>query len=316
MRSGSYARGRMEPPISCNFSCSRLAAHWSAYWPEADPDRLAADIQDRLARATSEWELSELRELEGGVVALVCAATQAGRPVVLKLNPRGHRDDPQLSREGDALAFWRSTGAAVELLAQRDGGFTLLMARLDPGDALDDSDVSSEDRLTELGRLAARLHSAGPPTDHFMHLRDFVPGWRSAVPEIDALLAPSDRDVLIHCDLHGGNALREGPGWKAIDPKGLRADRHADVWALLDPVALERLPEDPAAAAVTARRWVDVYAEAAGMDAEKAREWTRLRARAEALDLGAQPEPDPDEAAWVAALHRMADALRQPGRRR
>jgi streptomycin 6-kinase len=309
MRSGSYARARMERSISCNFPCSRLARHWRGYWPEADPDRLAADMQARLERAISKWELSDLRELEGGVVALVCAATQAGRPVVLKLNPRGHRDDSQLAGEGDALAFWRPIGAAVELLGQCDGGFTLLMKRLDPGDALDESDISPEHRLTELGRLAARLHSAGPPPRHFIHLRDFVPGWRRAVPEIDALLAPSGGDVLIHCDLHGGNALRNGTGWKAIDPKGLRADRHADVWALLDPIGLERLPRDAAAAAVTARRWVGVYAEAAGMDAEKVREWTRLRARAEALDLGAEPDDEPDEAAWVAALHRMADAL-------
>jgi hypothetical protein len=79
-------------------------------------------------------------------------------------------------------------------------------------------------------------------------------------------------------------------------------------------VGLEELPESPPAAAATARRWVAVYAQAGGLDPDRAREWTRLRARAEALECEAQP--DPDAAGWVAALHRMADALGHAGTRR
>lgn len=289
MRSERYARTRMEAAISCKFHCKRLAECWRDWWPSADLGGMAADIEERLAAATAAWSLKDLDPLDGGVVACTCAAVRDGRPVVLKLNPRGHRDDAQLAAEGDALAFWRPTGAAVELLDRRDGGFTLLLERLHPGHTLDDTHPTPESRLTELGRLAARLHRAGPPPPSFVHVGDFVPDWE---------LPNGDEEVLVHLDLHGGNALRAGGGWKVIDPKGVRADRHADVWALIDPFMLESLPasaEDPRA---TVERWIEVYAEAAGMDPVRAREWTRIRARAELAESGGWP-----------GLRRLADAL-------
>jgi streptomycin 6-kinase len=283
----------MEAAISCKFHCKRLKRRWESYWPATDPADLIADVEERLAAATLAWGLEDLLPLDGGVVALTCAATWRGRPVVLKLNPRGHPDDAQLAGEGDALAFWRTTGAAVDLLDQRDGGFTLLLERLQPGDALEAASLTLDDRLVQIGRLVARLHRAGsPPPGSFIHVRDFEPEWE--VPD-------GDEEVLTHLDLHAGNALRAGETWKAIDPKGVRADRHADVWALIDPLTMEDFPRDRAQAEATAERWLDLYAQAAEMDVGKAREWTRIRASAEARQVH-----DPD---WAAALGRMAEAL-------
>jgi streptomycin 6-kinase len=283
----------MEAAISCKFHCRRLKELWRGYWPGSDPADLAADVEERLAAATAAWGLKDIEPLDGGVVALTCGATRNGRPVVLKLNPRGHRDDRQLAAEGDALAFWSGTGAAVELLDRRDDGFTLLLERLQPGQALDDAGLGVEARLTELGRLVARLHRAGAPPGSFMHVSKFAPDWE----------LPQDRgeEVLAHLDLHGGNALRAGGSWKVIDPKGVRADRHADVWALIDPLMLESLPESPAEGRATAERWIACYAEAAEMDLARAREWTRIRAVAEANEV--------DDPAWAPALRRMAAAL-------
>jgi streptomycin 6-kinase len=279
----------MEAAISCKFHCKRLSRYWQGYWPSADLGRIAADIEERLSAAIAAWSLKSLEPLDGGVVALTCAAVRDGRPVVLKLNPRGHRDDAQLAAEGDALAFWRPTGAAAELLDRRDDGSTLLLERVQPGHTLDDAGLDPEERLTELGRLAARLHRAGTPPASFLHLRDFAPDWE---------LPDGDEEVLVHLDLHGGNALRAGGGWKVIDPKGVRADRHADVWALMDPVMLEFLPEPGGEVRDTAERWIARYAEAAEMDAGRAREWTRIRARAELVESGGWP-----------GLRRLADAL-------
>ena len=280
----------MEAAISCNFHCRRLAKHWQGYWPTADLDQMVADVRQRLSAATAAWRLDGLEPLDGGVVALTCAAVRRGRPVVLKLNPRGHRDDAQLAAEGDALAFWRRTGAAAELLDRSDDGFTLLLERLRPGHALDDLGLTPEDRLAELGRLVARLHQAGPPPASFMHVRDFAPDW--------ALPQGREEAVLAHLDLHGANALSAGEGWKVIDPKGVRADRHADVWALIDPVMLEFLPEPPAEVEATVERWMERYAEAAELDLARTREWTRIRAEAELVESGGWP-----------GLRRMADAL-------
>jgi streptomycin 6-kinase len=283
----------MEAAISCKFHCKRLEGHWKEYWPATDPAELTADIEERLAAATAAWALDGIHPLDGGVVALTCAATRRGRPVVVKLNPRGHSDDAQLAGEGDALAFWRTTGAAADLLDQRDDRFTLLLERLQPGDTLEDTVPGLEDRLTQIGRLVARLHRAGPPPPaSFIHARDFAPNWE--IPD-------GGEEVLTHLDLHAGNALRTGAGWKAIDPKGVRADRHADVWALIDPLTMEDFPADPGRAAATAERWLDRYAKAAELDLGRAREWTRIRAGAEADQV--------HDSGWGAALRRMADVL-------
>lgn len=282
----------MEAVISCKFHCKRLEGHWEGYWPATDAAALRADIEERLAAATAAWGLEGIQPFDGGVVALTCAATRRGRPVVVKLNPRGHSDDAQLAGEGDALAFWRATGAAADLLDQRDDGFTLLLERLQPGDPLEDSVPGLEDRLAEIGRLVARLHRAGSPPASFIHARDFIPDW-----EIPA----GGEEVLTHLDLHAGNALRTAEGWKAIDPKGVRADRHADIWALIDPLTMEEFPHDPGQAEATAERWLAHYTEAAEMDLGRAREWTRIRASAEAQWV--------HDNGWAAALRRMADAL-------
>jgi streptomycin 6-kinase len=281
----------MEAAISCKFHCRRLEDQWRGYWPDVDAADLVADVERRLASATAAWRLKDIVPLDGGQVALTCAATRSGRPVVLKLNPRGHPDDAQLAGEGDALAFWSATGAAAELLDQRDGGFTLLLERIQPGHTLETAGLGLEERLAEIGRLVARLHRAGPPPPAFMHARDFAPAWK----------APGGEEVLTHLDLHGGNALWTGSGWKVIDPKGIRADRHADVWALIDPLTLEGFPHGAREAQATAQRRLERYAEAAEMDLAKAREWTRVRASAEADEVG-----DPD---WAGALRRMASAL-------
>jgi streptomycin 6-kinase len=282
----------MEAAISCKFHCKRLAERWRGYWPDTDAADLAADVEERLAAATAAWGLKRVEPLDGGVVALTCGATRNGRPVVLKLNPRGHSEDAQLAGEGHALAFWSPTGAAVELLDQRDDGFTLLLERLQPGHTLETASLNLEERLAEIGRLVARLHTAGPPPRSFIHVRDFEPTWE---------LPAGGEEVLTHLDLHAGNALRTSGGWKVIDPKGVRADRHADVWALIDPLTLEDFPHDPAQAAATAARRLERYAEAAEMDLATAREWTRVRAGAEASQVH-----DP---AWAGALRRMAAAL-------
>ena len=139
----------------------------------------------------------------------------------------------------------------------------------------------------------ARLHTAGAPPPSFGHVRDFAPSWE--IPDSEA------EEVLTHLDLHAGNALRTSEGWKVIDPKGVRADRHADVWALIDPLTLQGFPRDPGQAEATATRRLERYAEAAEMDLAKARELTRMRASAEAHEVN-----DPG---WAAALRRMAAAL-------
>jgi streptomycin 6-kinase len=299
----------------------RLGGLWAGYWPSSDAAGLVRDVAERFEPAVRAWDLEVLGTFEQAVVGLVCDARRDGQAVVLKVNPRGHEDDVQMAGEARGLEFWRSTGAVVDLLDVRDGGFTLLMERLEPGGTLADGGLSFEERLERLGRIAARLHGAGAPPRSFQHLREFVPRWRDALAgepavlaELDALLEPRDDDVLIHLDLHDWNVLASGSGWKAIDPKALRADRHADIWALLDDKLVAALPQDPRAAADRAAAWLDRYSRAAGMDPERARAWTRVRGLAEAAEFRTGRGRTPETDAWASGMERMAAALWAYGR--
>lgn len=290
-----------------------LAPHWTSYWPGADVRAMAADVARRLARAAAAWGLEELHGLPGGHVALVAAGRRDGVPVVAKVHPRGHPEEADLRAEGDALAAWAPSGRVPPLLDRRDAGLTLLMGRVVPGTPLDATGPSLPERLEILGRLAAALHGAGPAPPGSRPIAAAADGWRRALgpdahAEIDDLLAPAPSDVLVHGDLHGGNALRGPAGWIAIDPHAYRADRHADVWALLDPL-VPALPAAPADAAGTARDRVERYATAAGMDPGRAARWARLRARTTAAGLLAAPAPRPEDVAWAARLHALAAAL-------
>jgi len=296
-----------------------LARRWRTYWPRDDAAAMAADVRARAAAAIAAWSLDDVRVIPGGEVALVLAARRAVRPVVVKAHPRGHPETAALAGEGEALAFWRPTGAVPALEGRRDGGLTLLLERVVPGTPLDETGASWDERLDVLGALVARLHAAGPPPTPFPHIGGYDPAWRTALAGDAAehallgdLLRPGARDVLLHADLHGANALRDaGGGWRAIDPHAVIGDRHADVWALIDPLA-PALPADPDAARATALAWLERYAAAAGMDPGRAAAWVRVRARREARGIEAQAAPDPDELAWRERLHRMADALADP----
>jgi hypothetical protein len=86
------------------------------------------------------------------------------------------------------------------------------------------------------------------------------------------------------------------------------ADRHADIWGLLDPLVID-LPESPGEAIAEARLRVERYAEAAGLDSDRAAAWTALRGQAEALAIDGRPQASAEERAWAGRLHRMVDAL-------
>jgi streptomycin 6-kinase len=166
----------------------------------------------------------------------------------------------------------------VRVLDERDAGMTLLLGRVDPGDSLDDAALAWGDKLAILGGLVARLHAAGPPPSSIPALADYADLWRrdlddpGLVRELDVLLADSADEVLLHGDLHPGNALRGPRGWTAIDPTAIRGDRHADIWALICPQAPLQ---------VRVRPPVELYASAAGLEAERALAWARVRAAAE-----------------------------------
>jgi streptomycin 6-kinase len=276
-----------------------LATRWQRYWPQADVARIVADVEARAHAARVAWDLPSLEPLHGGVVALTCAAGD----VVVKVVPRHHPEEALMRGEGEALAHWAATGAAVPLLDRRDDGMTLLLPRLRPASSLDD--LPYDDQLAEAGALVARLHAAGPAPRDLPSIEDHVAIYRRVPdPELDRLLESTAGDpVAVHADLHGGNVLLDGDRWVAIDPKGVRGDRHLDIWLLVCPQA-PPLPSDPGAARAEAQRRVDLYATAARLDPARAAAWARVVARAEAV-LSA----DSAFEGWPGRLRALASAL-------
>lgn len=276
-----------------------LAPRWQRYWPEADVNAIVADVRSRMVAAIEAWDLGAVVRLEGGVGALTCAA--GGR--VVKVLPRLHPEEAVMHGEGEALVHWHETGAAVPLIDRCDDGMTLLLKRLAPATTLDD--VPYDEQLAVAGDLVARLHAAGPPPESLPSIEHYVePYRRVGDPELDALLASTERSVAVHADLHGGNVLRDGGRWLAIDPKGVRGDPHLDVWLLVCPQA-PLLPEDDPAREL--RRRIEVYCDAARLDPERAARWVGVIARAEAVLSANTAFPW-----WTERLERLVAASRGP----
>jgi streptomycin 6-kinase len=273
-----------------------LVPRWQRYWPKADAEAIADDVRERLRAAAATWNLERLEPLRGGVVSLTGATADR----VIKVLPRLHPEEALMRGEGIALAHWSGTGGAVPLLDTRDDGMTLLLPRLRPAALMDGIDY--DEQLTEVGRLVARLHAAGPAPESLPSIEDYVEAYRPmAEPEVDELLATTEGEVAVHADLHGGNVLRDGDRWVAIDPKGVRGDPHLDVWLLLCPQA-PALPERGAANEL--RRRIDVYCGAAGLDADRAARWLRVIARSEAVLAADSAFPS-----WVGRLEAAAASL-------
>jgi streptomycin 6-kinase len=284
-------------------------------WEGCDVARAAADILARLQAATAAWGLSNVQVMSGANVALVCSATSGGRDVVVKLSPRVAGSE-RLTAEGDALALWGATGGAVELYDRRDDGYTLQLDRLCPGIRLEDAGLVAEDMLRACGEVARRLHCANVVAGAFPHLADDSgASWLRLLddnPELQgelcALLDRREDDVLIHGDLHGRNILRHRDHWRTIDPQPVRADRHAEIQPLYE--ATLSFGPDRVRDRDLAERWLHVYTTAAGMDIQRARPFTKLRALIGARRIAGLPSASPRQIKLATGLHRLAEALR------
>src|SRR5690242_10016339 len=97
------------PPSS--WDSPDLRRRWRSYWPAADVDAMAADVEARVRAAVAAWGLAGARPLPGGHVGAVLAT----RDLVLKVSPRGHDDDALVASQPDALEHWRATGIVPAL---------------------------------------------------------------------------------------------------------------------------------------------------------------------------------------------------------
>jgi streptomycin 6-kinase len=232
---------------------------------------------------------------------LAPAARADGTRCVLKLSR--HVDETR--NEIAALQIWNGEGAARLLEAEPDAG-ALLLERLEPGTMLstvvetndDGATLIACDVLRQLWRPAPAQDSAGAARSgsarlSFDGLRPLV-SWCAAFDRNRAvlsqgadgfpaqlflradalrreLLMSTDREVVLHGDLHHFNVLRaQRADWLAIDPKGLAGDRCFDVCQFFKnpkPVPLE-----------INRRRLDIFCAELGLDRQRTKDWSLVHA--------------------------------------
>lgn len=205
-----------------------------------------------VAGLARDWSLTVGATRFGGTEALVVEATlDDGTAAALKVGPPQDRDD--LGREATVLRLADGEGC-VRLLRDDLDRCALLLERLGP--AMFDVELAPATRQDLLCDAAMRMWrpvdaDAGlhPGRAKAAWYTEFIPRmWREsghrcservvsdAVACAERRLTAYDeaREVLVHGDIHRGNALQASDGtFKLIDPDGLRCEPEHDLGVLL-----------------------------------------------------------------------------------
>jgi streptomycin 6-kinase len=284
-----------------------------------------ASLPDLLQHFLSSWQLTPdtggSRRVRNGSSGIVVPVLSAEEPAILKIA----FPYPETLAEPLALELWGGRGA-VGLLRSDRAHCALLLERLDADQWL--QDLPLEQAIAEWGTVMRQLGiepDDRPQWDQLPHLAATAERWSDELPEQWELLGRpferwlleaalevcqtrgvvgrrAGRDVLVHTDLHFMNVLpRPGSGsYAAIDPQpGIGEAEFA-----VAPCLWNRLDDLPArnAGAGLLRRCREL-SDAAGLDAEAARQWSVLREVDNALAYLAK-EDHADDAArslWVAS---------------
>jgi streptomycin 6-kinase len=242
------------------------------------------DLPSLISECSEQWQLLVGRPFAGNVSFVAPAISVGGSEVVLKVG----FPHPDSEHEAAALAHWDGRGA-VRVLDYDAGRRALLLERCLPGSNLWDE---PEDVATEaIGDVLEGLWETTGPRVPFQTLSNAAPVWtedllaayegaehpfeKEIFEEAIAFLAtvrpPRSDDVVLHQDLHGGNVLRQGDGWVAIDPKPLVGERAFDLTSYVRD-RREELSPDPDAEKIVRKR-LDRICTRLDVDRGRARGW-------------------------------------------
>jgi streptomycin 6-kinase len=255
---------------------------------EGEPGRAWIDRLPRLLDTLlRQWELTPDGPLLHGAVGVIAPVRRAdGTPAVMKVS----LPHPGNVHEPDAFTVWAGHGA-LHLYEREDAHYAMLLERVHQ-DTLD-TEPDVETAIAAAGLISRRL--AVPAPAGLPRLSEQAEGWEEELRK-DAAQLPrplpryvvdtaaatlrelgrSQPEVMVHGDLHFGNVLRaEREPWLAIDPKGEVGDPAYDTFTVIRSRGEELLAADDLKAAVLRR--VAVFAEASGLDRERAHRWAHYR---------------------------------------
>jgi streptomycin 6-kinase len=283
-----------------------------------DATRWLSKVPALAAEYTRKWDLEFEGEAMFGFVSVVQPARRAdGTPVALKIGwPHEESAD-----EPRALSTWAGRGAVLLLESAPDDG-VLLLERLDATRDLGAEPLDSA--LTIAARLARRLAVPAPPMTRSVRAEaerlgvELPRRWAAlgepfgrrcvdAAAEVCRDLGPEAGEELVNEDLHFENVLAgQREPWLVIDPKPLAGDVE---WGVL-PLLWNRFDKS------TLDGRLDLIVAEAGLDPERARAWTLVRAAGNWLrsleDSGSADRlaPMPLIAQWAAKASRPRTATR------
>jgi streptomycin 6-kinase len=248
------------------------------------------DLSRRVADYERRWDLRMLPPFGDLSFNYVAPASRLdGWTCVLKLCYGG----PEVDAEMAALRMADGDGM-VRLIEEDSTGNAMLLERAVPGDMLVDEPDNEKATRIAAGVMAA-LWRPVPAGHGFPTVEGWGRGFERMRRRFDVgtgplpaeltgraeqlyaeLVATSAEPVVLHGDLHHYNILRHQDRWLAIDPNGVVGEPAFEIGALMR----NRLPtfdDDSAATDVLTGR-IRIVANAAGLDADRMRQWTIARA--------------------------------------
>jgi streptomycin 6-kinase len=277
-------------------------------------DHLPALVRD----VFEEWGLEPDGFVASGECSLVLGVLAAGAPAVVKFG-WPHQES---RHEHLALRAWSGQGA-VRLLRADPARSVLLLERASPVDL---TSVPIERALEVTASLYSRLHRPAHPqldllsaqaarwSAELRALPSSAPVPHRLVEQAAHLAAGFATDraadgTLIHTDLHYANVLAaQREPWLAIDPKPLSGDPCYEVAPLL----WNRWDDLGRGSGVRGelRRRLDIVTSAAGLDPDRARDWTIVRELVNAKDtLTTAPHLGAAEHDWITRCVTVAKAV-------
>ena len=238
----------MELPAKVKSKIERIWGEQGLNWINRFPEVLQS--------ACERWRLSNVRPFSNLSYHFVASAQMGGREVVLKLGV----PEREFFQEAAALEAFGGK-ACAELIDQAPDLAAMILERALPGESIESvwSEEKDDEYTSVLAETMKTLWRPAPDAG-FPSLHDWAKALESGSENIPNSLLhrayrmvlefeqSASQAVLLHGDLHHGNVLRSGSGWKVIDPKGVVGDPSFEVYALLrNPVG--------ASADFTLRRW-------------------------------------------------------------